>query len=135
MTLRTTSRHAHLLILFLLLALLAPACKKLPTPLPETPQATIEISEIIDKTSLKPIAHNTITLRWETSAGKLIETQEFQDQPNLVTTLPADGETRLIITIEAQGYTTWSNNFQMKLDKDQTLSTPVEMQKKAETQS
>jgi starvation-inducible outer membrane lipoprotein len=135
MTRTTTTHHARLAILILLLALFAAACKKLPTPLPETPQATIEISEIVDKTSLEPIAHNTITLRWETSAGKLIETQEFQDQPNLVTTLPADGTTRLIITIEAQGYATWSNNFQMKLEKDQTLSTPVELQRKANTQS
>ena len=134
MTRRTSNQHAFLLIIFFLLALLVPACKELPTPLPENPQATIEISEIVDKTSLKPIAHNRITLRWETSAGKLIETQEFQDQTNLVTTLPADGKTRLIITIEAQGYTTWSNNFQMILEKDQTLSTPVEMQKKADAQ-
>jgi hypothetical protein len=115
--------------------LFAPACSSLPTPTPSTPQATIEITEIVDKTTLQPISHNKISLRWENVQGKLLETKELQDQTDLVTTLPADGKTFLTITVESPGYVTWTNRFRMKLDKDKRLSTPVEMSKKADSQS
>lgn len=126
--------HSQLIVILLLLTLFASACKQLPTPLPDTPQATIEITEIIDKTTLEPILHNTITLDWENVQGEQLETKVLQDQSDLVTILPADGKASLRITIEAPGYKTWSNVFQMKLEKDQTLSTPVEMQKQVGAQ-
>ena len=126
--------HTQLIAILLLIPLIAPACKQLPTPLPDTPQATIEITEIVDKTTLQPITHNTITLHWENVQGEMLDTKVLHDQTDLVTTLPADGKASLKITIEAPGYKTWSNVFQMKLEKDQTLSTPVEMQKQAGTQ-
>lgn len=126
--------HSQLITILLLLTLFTTACKQLPTPLPDTPQATIEITEIVDKTTLEPIAHNTITLDWENVQGEQLETKVLQDQSDVVTILPADGKASLKITIEAPGYETWSNVFQMKLEKDQTLSTPVEMQKQTGAQ-
>jgi len=126
--------HIQLIAILLLLTLFATACKQLPTPLPDTPQATIEITEIVDKTTLQPITQNTITLHWENVQGEQLEDKVLQDQSDLVTILPADGKASLKITIEAPGYETWSNVFQMKLEKDQTLSTPVELQKQTGAQ-
>lgn len=131
MTAHKLSSQIPRLSIILLIALLVSACTSLPIPIQTSPQATIEISEIVDQTTLRPISDNKITLRWENSAGKLIENQELQDQADLVTTLPADGKTLLTITIEAPGYATWSQDYRMKLEKDQTLSTPVEMAKQA----
>ena len=125
----------QLLTILLLSVLLAPACSPLPTPTPATPQATIEITKIVDKATLQPIAHNSVTLRWENSSGKLLGMQRVFDQSDLVTTLPADGKTFLTITVEAPGYVTWTNRFRMKLDEDKRLATPVEMVKQMLPQS
>ncbi len=126
---RKLSPQIPRLFIILFSILLVSACSPLPTPVQTKPQATIEITEIVDQTTLQPVSDNKITLRWKNSAGELIEKQEFHDQADLVTTLPADGKTLLTITIEAPGYATWSNDYRMKLETDQTLSTPVELSK------
>jgi hypothetical protein len=36
------------------------------------PTVTIELTEIVDKSTQHPIAENTITLRWETSDGEVL---------------------------------------------------------------
>jgi hypothetical protein len=98
---------------------------------PETqiPQVTIELTEIVDKSTQRPITENTITFRWETSDGEVLDTQEYRNQASLTTTLTADGETRLWVKVEAVGYKPWENAIRMKLNSDRPLYIKVEMER------
>jgi hypothetical protein len=93
------------------------------------PLVSIELTEIVDKSTQRPITENTITLRWETSDGEVLETQEYINQSRLSTTLPADGDTRLWVIVEAVGYKPWENAIRMKLNSDKPLSIKVQMER------
>jgi hypothetical protein len=53
---------------------------------------TIQLTEIVDKSTHQPITENTITLRWGTSDGEVVDEQDFGDQSSILTTLAADGD-------------------------------------------
>lgn len=89
---------------------------------------TVEISEIIDKATGRPIAVNNITLTWKSDNGRVLDKQEYKDRASLRTTIPADGKTRLWITVTSPGYKSWSNAIRMKLNNDKTLYISVEME-------
>ena len=65
-----------------------------------TPQATIHLEKIIDKETLQPLEKNTITLRWETPDGEVLNTEQYEDQESFSTVMPADGSVRLFIEVE-----------------------------------
>jgi hypothetical protein len=94
-----------------------------------SPQVTIELTEIVDKSTQRPIAENTITLRWETSEGEVLDTQEYRNQSSLTTMLSADGDTRLWVKVEAAGYKAWENAIRMKLNDEKPLYIKVEMER------
>jgi hypothetical protein len=93
------------------------------------PMVTIELTEIVDKSTQRPITGNTITLRWETSNGEVLNTQEYKNQSSLSTTLPADGATRLWVIVEAKGYKPWENAIRIKLTDNKPLHIKVEMER------
>jgi hypothetical protein len=87
------------------------------------------LTEIVDKSKHRPITENTITLRWETSDGEVLDTQEYKSQSSLPTTLTADGTTRLWLIVEAVGYKPWENAIRMKLNDNKPLYIEVEMER------
>jgi hypothetical protein len=93
------------------------------------PLITIELTEIVDKSTHRPITENTITLRWETNDGEALDTQEYKNQSSLSTTLPADGATRLWVIVEAKGYKPWENAIRIKLTDNKPLHIKVEMER------
>ena len=93
------------------------------------PLVTIELTEIVDKITQHPITENTITLRWETSNGEVLDMQEYKNQSSLATKLTADGDTRLWVKVEAKGYKPWENAIRMKLNSDKPLYIKVEMER------
>ena len=94
-----------------------------------THTVTIELTEIVDKSTQRSITENTITLRWETSDGDVLDTQEYSNQASLTTTLTADGDTRLWVKVMAPGYKPWENAIRMKLNSDKPLYIKVEMER------
>ena len=92
-------------------------------------RVTIELTEIVDKSTQRPINENTITLRWEASNGEVLDTQEYSNQSSLTTTLTADGEIRLWVKVEAKGYKVWENAIRMKMNSDKPLYIKVEMER------
>jgi spore coat protein CotH len=90
------------------------------------PTVTIELTEIVDKTTQSPITENTITLRWESSDGDVLDTQEYSNQSSLSTSLLADGDKRLWVKVEAKGYQPWENAIRMKMNSDKPLYIKVE---------
>ena len=92
------------------------------------PQATIHLEKIIDKESQQPLENNTITLRWETPEGEIINTEQYKDQESLSTALPADGSVRLFIEVDAPGYRTWGNALRMNWANDRPVYITVEME-------
>jgi hypothetical protein len=113
--------------LVLMLAPLASCDNQLPDA--TGPLVTIELTEIVDKSTQRPITENIITLRWETSDGEVLDTQEYKSQSSLSTTLPADGDTRLWIIVEAVGYKPWENVIRMKLNDNKPLYIDVEKER------
>lgn len=95
----------------------------------ETVQATIVITKIVDKATQQPIDTNTITLRWETPTGEVINTETYRNKSRLTTTMPADGSVRLFVIVEASGYVKWENAIRIKLNSSKPFSFPVEMEK------
>jgi len=93
------------------------------------PSATIELTEIVDKSTQRLIAENTITLRWETNDGEVLDTQEYKNQSSLITTLVADGDTRLWVKVVSPGYKPWENAIMMKLNSDKPLYIKVELER------
>ena len=81
-----------------------------------TPTVTIELTEIVDKSTQRPITENTISLRWETSTGEVLDEQVYTIQSSLSAKLPADGDKRMWIKVEAPGYKPWENAIRMKLN-------------------
>jgi hypothetical protein len=79
---------------FILILFLQTSCSN-SRPETQVPQVTIELTEIVDKSTQRPIADNTITLRWETTDGEVLDEQVYTNQSSLSTTLAADGDTRL----------------------------------------
>ena len=101
-------------------------------PVPNTTSAhvaTIKLTEIVDKSSRKPIDNNTITLRWETPDGNPIKLEQYSGKSNLSTTLTADGSVRLFVIVDAPGYITWSSAYRMNLEADKPLYITVEMER------
>ena len=93
------------------------------------PQVTIELTEIVDKSTQRPINENMITLRWETSDGEVLDEQIYTNQSSLTTTLAADDDTRLWVKVEAAGYKPWENAIRMKLNNDKPFYIKVEMER------
>jgi hypothetical protein len=92
-------------------------------------QATITITNIVDKATQRPINSNVVTLRWETPKGKVIKTETYRNQSQLTTTMPADVSVRLFIAVEAPGYVKWENAYRMKFNTSKPVSFPVEMER------
>jgi hypothetical protein len=118
--------------LFLLTSLLA-SCTNQPVEA-TAPLVTIELTEIVDKSTQQPITENTITFRWETSDGEVLDEQVFTNQSSLTTTLLADGDMRLWVKVEAPGYWFWEEAIRMKLNSNKPLSIKVEMESWKSTQ-
>ena len=92
------------------------------------PQANIHIEKIIDKESRLPLEYNTITLRWETPEGEVISTEQYEGESSLSTSVIADGNVRLFITVEAPGYKTWENAMRMNWSVSRPVYITVEME-------
>jgi hypothetical protein len=98
------------------------------------PLISIELTEIVDKSTQRPITETTITLRWETSDGEVLDEQVYTNQFSLTTTLLADGDQRLWVKVEANGYIPWENAIRMKLNSSKPFSIKVEMESRKSTQ-
>jgi hypothetical protein len=83
----------------------------------------------VDKSTQRPITENTITLRWETSDGEVLDTQEYKNQSSPITTLTANGGTRLWVKVVVAGYKPWENAIRMRLNSDKPLYIKVEMER------
>ena len=120
----------HIIILITCSILLCATLLSCGNPQPEAtvPQVTINITEIIDKESRQPLDNNTITLRWETPDGKLIDTEQYEGRSSLTTILPANGSLRLFVTVEVPGYKTWGNAMRMNWANDRPVYITVEME-------
>jgi hypothetical protein len=94
------------------------------------PLVTIELTEIIDKSTQQPIIENTITLRWETSDGEVLDEQVYTNQSSFSTTLLADGDMRLWVKVEAPGYMRWEKAIRMKLNSIKPLYIDVKMERR-----
>ena len=92
--------NARFVLTGLLFVVLFGCSPKAPT---EAIQATISITKIVDRATQRPINSNFVTLRWETPEGKVIRTEQYRNQSQLTTTMPADGSVRLFVIIEAPG--------------------------------
>ena len=126
--------HAHILICTILTFPLLSSFSELQSNPTTIPQATVELTEIVDKATQLPISENIITLRWETSNGEVIEEEIYTNQASLQTSIPADGNTRLWIMVESQGYKPWENAIRLKLNEDKPLYIKVEMVRQTELQ-
>jgi hypothetical protein len=93
------------------------------------PLVTIELTEIVDKSTKQPITENTITLRWETSDGLVLDEQVYTNQSSLSTTLLADGDQRLWVKVEARGYKPCENAIRTKLNSSKPLYIDVKMER------
>jgi hypothetical protein len=120
------------LIIILLLFLLA-GCTNTPAEA-TAPLITIELTEIVNKSTQRPLTENTITLRWETSDGEILDEQVYTNQSSLSTTLLADGDKRLWVKVEAAGYWLWEEAIRMKLNSNKPLSIKVEMESRKSIQ-
>jgi hypothetical protein len=117
---------ARFVLTGLLLLIIFGCSSKAPT---EIVQATIHITKIIDKATQRPINSNIVTLRWETPDGEVIKTEQYRNQNELTTTMPADGSVRLFVMVEAPGYKKWENAIRMKFNVEKPVSFPVEMER------
>ena len=124
----TLRKHEVFLILWIVLACVILASCADPQTDENVPQATIHIEKIIDKESREPLKNNTITLRWETPEGELINTEQYKNQESFSIALPADGSVRLFIAVDAPGYRTWGNALRMNWEEDKPVYITVEME-------
>ena len=92
---------------------------------PNEPVITIELTQIIDEATQKPIPNNTITLQWETEDGEIIDKQEYFNKQTLTTSTPADGKTRSLIIVTAPGYQPWENAIRVKLNENRPIEITV----------
>ena len=123
---RITQLFFYLLIVCLLTVFLVGCSAKAPT---EVIQATITITKIVDKATQRPISSNIVTLRWETPEGKVIKTEQYRNQSQLSTTMPADGSVRLFVIVEAPGYEKWAEAIRMKFNTEKPVDITVEMER------
>ena len=124
----TLRKHEVFLLLFIGLSwVILTSCANTQTD-ENGPQATIHIEKIIDKESREPLKNNTITLRWETPEGEIINTEQYKDQESFSIALPADGSVRLFIAVDAPGYRTWGNALRMNWADDRPVYITVEME-------
>lgn len=123
---KTDKVAAWLVIPCLLSAFLVSCSPATPT---ETVQATINITKIVDTVTKQPINSNIVTLRWETTEGKVLKVEQHRNQSQLTTAMPADGSIRLFVIVEALGYEKWENVIRMKFNTDKPVSFPVVMER------
>ena len=92
------------------------------------PQASIHLEQITDKESQQPIENNTITLRWETPDGEIINTEQYINQESLSKVMLADGRMKLFTKVEAPGYIPWENAMRMYWAEDKPVYISAEME-------
>jgi hypothetical protein len=115
----------RLAILFFILIALITGCVS--STLKADPTAKVTITKIVNKSTGELVTNAIIILRWEDPNSEIIRIEQYQSLNTLSDSLPADGQTRLWVCVEAPGFLPWGLAIRLKLNENKPVTFPVEM--------
>jgi hypothetical protein len=113
-------------IKFGLLFILIVACSNVQNE-PSQQQLIIQVIEIIDSNTCHPIEKNLVRINWLDLDGNVLSSKEFKNRNNFIVVLPADGRTKIAITIDAPGYSQWSQEIRANQNRQKTFELSVKL--------
>jgi hypothetical protein len=120
----------------IILSILAlPAC--IPQPAVEVPpvfQATLDITEIIDKDTREPVAVNQIHILWIRADGRIIQEENYENQTTVSADFWANGSEQILVRISAPGYEDWETSHISFVNAPHVVPRSAELERISETQ-